>query len=220
MKKQLSLLKKLGAPQELIGSFAEVCEINSQLPENVRSDFPTLLEEQCRKFGFHDILPDGWFFRPYASTRANHRRDTAVTGAEPEAPTIEQAYRRGVAQGFSMCRQLVQDKRVVEIEKQERRIDRWRKRSVQRFGSLPGSEERPPRKLFGGRYSISNRMRWLVLQRDGFRCVKCGQAASSMVSLEVDHIVPVAKGGFDTIENLQTLCNRCNSGKADTLSED
>jgi 5-methylcytosine-specific restriction endonuclease McrA len=39
------------------------------------------------------------------------------------------------------------------------------------------------------------------------------------VSLEVDHIVPVAKGGLDTIENLQALCNRCNSGKTDTMSE-
>jgi 5-methylcytosine-specific restriction endonuclease McrA len=219
MKKQVNLLKKLGAPQQLIDSFVEVCEINSQLPEDMRSDFPTLLEEQCRKFGFHDILPDGWLFRPYASAGANHRNDTAVMGAEPEAPTIEQAYRRGVAQGFSLCRQLVQDKREMDIERHEKRIARWRKRSVQRFGSPPGNEERPPRKLFGGRYSISNKIRWLVLQRDQFRCVKCGQAASSTVSLEVDHIVPVAKGGLDTIENLQALCNRCNCGKTDTTSE-
>lgn len=219
MKKQINLLKKLGASQELINSFVEVCEINSQLPEDMKSDFPTLLEEQCRKFGFDDILPSGWLFRPYASTGAKHRKDGAVRGDESEAPTIEQAYRRGVAQGFALCRQLVQDKRERDIEKEEKRIARWRVRSVQRFGSSPGNEERPPRKLFGGRYSISNKIRWLVLQRDEFRCVKCGQAASSTVSLEVDHIVPVAKGGFDTIENLQILCNRCNSGKADTMNE-
>jgi hypothetical protein len=131
MKKQVNLLKKLGAPQQLIDSFVEVCEINSQLPEDMRSDFPTLLEEQCRKFGFHDILPDGWLFRPYASAGANHRNDTAVMGAEPEAPTIEQAYRRGVAQGFSLCRQLVRDKREMDIERHEKRIA-GRKRSVQR----------------------------------------------------------------------------------------
>jgi hypothetical protein len=45
MKKQINLLKRLGAPQQLINSFIEVCEINSQLPEDMRSDFPSLLEE-------------------------------------------------------------------------------------------------------------------------------------------------------------------------------
>lgn len=219
MKKQLNLLKRLGAPQDLIDSFVEVCDINSRLPEDMRSNFPTLLEEQCRKFGFHGILPDGWFFRPYASAGAHYRKDVAVTQIQPEAPTIEQAYRRGVAQGFSLCRQLVQEKKIMDIEKQERSIDQWRKRSVQNFGSLPGSIERPPRKLFGGRYSISNKIRWIVLERDKFRCVKCGQAASSTATLEVDHVVPIAKGGFDLVENLQTLCNRCNSGKADSLNE-
>lgn len=216
MKKQVNLLKKLGAPRELIDSFVEICEINSRLPVDLRSDFPSLLDEQCRKFGFHDILPEGWFFRPYACSGSNHRNDVAVTGAQPEAPAIEQAYRRGVAQGFALCRQLVEDKRAADIQKQETRIDRWRRRTVQRYSSHPGSEERPPRKLFGGRNSISDKTRWLVLRRDDFRCVMCGQAASGTVSLEVDHIVAVAKGGFDTIENLQTLCNHCNRGKADT----
>jgi len=35
--------------------------------------------------------------------------------------------------------------------------------------------------------------------------------------LEVDHIIPRAKGGGNNIENLQTLCFDCNRGKRDRL---
>jgi 5-methylcytosine-specific restriction endonuclease McrA len=46
--------------------------------------------------------------------------------------------------------------------------------------------------------------------------VKCGQSAKNDgVAVEVDHIVPVAKGGTNDIENLQTLCRNCNQGKKD-----
>jgi 5-methylcytosine-specific restriction endonuclease McrA len=163
------------------------------------------------------VLPDGWFFRPYKASGLGYRADVAATADQSEAPTIEQAYRRGFDQGFAYCKQLVDDNKAQELAKHQKNISLWRKRSVQQFRSPPGDKERAPRKLFGGRASISNRVRWLVLERDEFRCVKCGQTPSETVSLEVDHIVPVAKGGLDSQDNLQTLCNRCNSGKADRL---
>ena len=216
MKQQLNLLKRLGAHQELLDSFAEACRINADLPTDFRSDFATLLEEHCRKFGFQDILPEKWFFRPHGLSGKYQRKDSAAVGDEAEAPAIEQAYRRGVAQGFYICKQLVGTKPIPDMDKLEKKIDDWRTRSIQKFGSRPGADERPPRKLFGARNSLSNRLRWTVLKRDNFRCVACGVSASEGAVLEVDHIEPVAKGGFDTINNLQTLCNHCNSGKTDT----
>ena len=33
--------------------------------------------------------------------------------------------------------------------------------------------------------------------------------------LEIDHIKPLSKGGRDTLENKQALCQRCNNAKAD-----
>ena len=49
-----------------------------------------------------------------------------------------------------------------------------------------------------------------VRKRDGQRCLACG----STRMLEVDHIVPVYRGGSHDMDNLQTLCKVCNSRKA------
>jgi len=67
------------------------------------------------------------------------------------------------------------------------------------------------------RTTIPLKDRWAVLKRDNYRCAKCGASPSSdhQVELEVDHIYPVAKGGGNTLENLQTLCRACNQGKKD-----
>lgn len=62
---------------------------------------------------------------------------------------------------------------------------------------------------------IPLRMRLRVLHRDGFRCVACGRspAIEAGVVLHVDHILPFASGGETILENLQTLCDKCNLGK-------
>lgn len=65
------------------------------------------------------------------------------------------------------------------------------------------------------RRAMTNSIRYDVLRRDCFRCVLCGQKASDGIKLHVDHIIPIAKGGKTTMDNLRTLCNLCNSGKSD-----
>jgi hypothetical protein len=67
------------------------------------------------------------------------------------------------------------------------------------------------------RTTISLKDRWAVLKRDNYRCTRCGASPSSdhSVELEVDHVTPVAKGGGNSIDNLQTLCRMCNQGKKD-----
>lgn len=63
----------------------------------------------------------------------------------------------------------------------------------------------------------SLRLRFRVLQRDHFRCVQCGAspAKTPETVLHVDHMVAWSKGGETTLENLQTLCSKCNLGKGD-----
>lgn len=67
----------------------------------------------------------------------------------------------------------------------------------------------------GGR-DPSLRLRFKVLQRDRFTCQHCGASPAKAlgVELHVDHIVPWSRGGETVLENLQTLCARCNLGKS------
>lgn len=66
------------------------------------------------------------------------------------------------------------------------------------------------------RSKMSQSLRYDILKRDGFRCVLCGRSAREHgVELEVDHIIPVSKGGKTEPDNLRTLCKDCNRGKRD-----
>lgn len=63
---------------------------------------------------------------------------------------------------------------------------------------------------------IPNRLRFKILERDGFRCVYCG-ATGRERKLVMDHIHPVIHGGRSTEENLATACYPCNSAKGGRL---
>jgi 5-methylcytosine-specific restriction endonuclease McrA len=60
-----------------------------------------------------------------------------------------------------------------------------------------------------GRRPLPKWLRAAVMERDGFRCVRCGATSP----LAVDHIFPWSRGGEDTLDNLQVLCKPCNSAK-------
>ena len=62
------------------------------------------------------------------------------------------------------------------------------------------------------RHPLSKRLRFQVLERDGFTCRYCG-AKPPDGALHADHIIPVSDGGKDTLDNLITACEPCNSGK-------
>lgn len=59
------------------------------------------------------------------------------------------------------------------------------------------------------RARISAEVRRAVYDRDGWACGHCGATER----LTLDHIHPWSLGGEDAIENLQTLCQSCNSRK-------
>jgi hypothetical protein len=75
-----------------------------------------------------------------------------------------------------------------------------------------GGQHKTPR-------DFSLRLRWIVLQRDHFKCCACGAspAIALGVELHVDHIYPWEKGGETVAENLRTLCSKCNLGKSSLL---
>lgn len=56
---------------------------------------------------------------------------------------------------------------------------------------------------------IPTRIRRAVFDRDGHACITC----RATEHLSLDHIYPYSLGGPDTIDNLQTMCQSCNSRK-------
>lgn len=67
----------------------------------------------------------------------------------------------------------------------------------------------------GQRALMTARLRGEIKERDRHTCLQCGisVAVEPHLLLEVDHIMPVSKGGLSIPENLQTLCWRCNRAK-------
>ncbi len=67
----------------------------------------------------------------------------------------------------------------------------------------------------GQRALMTSRLRQHIKERDGFTCRYCGASVAKEPNLllEIDHIVPVSRGGLTTEDNLQTLCWRCNRSK-------
>ena len=67
---------------------------------------------------------------------------------------------------------------------------------------------------------MTKKMRELIKTRDNFTCCSCGNSThiEPNLLLEIDHIIPVAKGGRTVEDNLQTLCWKCNRAKSDKIT--
>lgn len=63
------------------------------------------------------------------------------------------------------------------------------------------------------RERIPDEVKVAVWRRDKGVCVRCG----SRINLEYDHIIPISKGGANTIRNIELLCEQCNRHKSDRV---
>ncbi len=87
--------------------------------------------------------------------------------------------------------------------------ERSRRRRLERaHAALHGEHAGEPR-----RAPIPRAVRLAVWERDGGRCVECGDG----FELQYDHVIPFALGGGATPENLQLLCADCNRRKGASL---
>ena len=70
-------------------------------------------------------------------------------------------------------------------------------------------------KQINRRRNINDTTRYAVLERAGFKCQCCGSKPlkNNDVILHIDHIIPHSLGGSDNVDNLQVLCNKCNTSK-------
>lgn len=68
--------------------------------------------------------------------------------------------------------------------------------------------------------TITKKTRFEIFKRDNFICQYCGKSVKDGVVLNVDHIIPKAKGGGNEEQNLITSCFECNSGKRHRTLDD
>jgi len=60
---------------------------------------------------------------------------------------------------------------------------------------------------------LTEEIRQQIYKHDNYQCLCCGKERRRGVSLEIDHILPIAMGGKNIPSNLQTLCKQCNGIK-------
>jgi 5-methylcytosine-specific restriction endonuclease McrA len=72
------------------------------------------------------------------------------------------------------------------------------------------------RTLGENRRDIGLSLRYKVLSRDNFKCVRCGRSPATNIGVElhIDHKLPFSMGGKTIFENLETKCKECNLGKS------
>jgi hypothetical protein len=109
----------------------------------------------------------------------------------------------------------------VSVDTFTRRFGSWKKALLAAANSGVLGDEEPSKPTMSsegpkaeGRKTLSVRKRFLVFKRDRYRCRICRRSG---VELEVDHILAVAQGGTDRLDNLQTLCFDCNRGKRQSM---
>lgn len=68
---------------------------------------------------------------------------------------------------------------------------------------------------------MTRKLREFIKKRDNFTCCNCGNSTymEPNLLLEIDHIIPVSKGGRTVEDNLQTLCWKCNRSKSDKIMD-
>ena len=69
------------------------------------------------------------------------------------------------------------------------------------------------------RLLMTSKLRQFIKERDNYTCKYCGNSTNKEPNLllEIDHIIPVSKGGYTEESNLQTLCWKCNRHKSDKV---
>ena len=66
---------------------------------------------------------------------------------------------------------------------------------------------------------MTKKLREAIKARDNYTCCNCGNSThvEPNLLLEIDHIIPVSKGGRTEESNLQTLCWKCNRAKSNKI---
>ena len=173
-----------------------------------------------------DAMVDG-FYKMYNSITENSRIDTIESRYNGMRNALRENRSRMKPEAISQCERYIsltydllyrkKNKKQLEAERKlrEKKEEEERLRAeAKKYEKLNKAHKEY---VAFQRRLLSDSMRYNVLARDNFRCQICGAAQKDGVTLHVDHILPVSKGGRTEMSNLRTLCERCNMGKRDKI---
>jgi 5-methylcytosine-specific restriction endonuclease McrA len=151
----------------------------------------------------------------YSNEINYHERNAIILNGQLDAYKIsskfyeerwedERDWRRNLIDEITSLRKSVNHSSKPDVREQFRRIEQVRNQPEYNSSNKSYKRREVP---FGRRKEIYT--------RDGYQCLRCG----SKEQLTIDHIVPVAKGGTNDFDNLQTLCRSCNCQKQTTIAD-
>ncbi len=90
---------------------------------------------------------------------------------------------------------------------------------IERFVNYLSESVKFQKSTAGQRRLMTPKLRSSIIERDNHTCMLCKNSTYNEPNLllEVDHIIPIAKGGLTSEENLQTLCWKCNRHKGSKI---
>ncbi len=112
------------------------------------------------------------------------------------------------------------DRGVYRLADKQRELDEWEQASLIAICDSKVADYLARRQEAIWRHRAQNfepvpgTLRYEVLKRAKGRCEACG-VSNEVRALQVDHIIPRAKGGSNDLSNLQALCSACNAQKLD-----
>lgn len=101
-------------------------------------------------------------------------------------------------------------------EKVAERNRKWQVKNKGKFRAYT-AKRRTKERENGGYHDEADIVDHLLMQ--GWLCASC-KCDLKMSGYEVDHIIPVSKGGSSWPDNIQCLCRSCNRSKGNKMPED
>jgi len=86
---------------------------------------------------------------------------------------------------------------------------KWAKRNPE-AGRVASKNRKALKRNAKGTFKTNERIS--LKDHFNYTCLMCGKSEPE-IKLTVDHVLPLSKGGSNSIENIQPLCHSCNSSK-------
>jgi 5-methylcytosine-specific restriction endonuclease McrA len=99
--------------------------------------------------------------------------------------------------------------RLANKEKRSLYNSQWKAQNKDKVNA--STQKRRANLLGNGGYYTAEQWQTLKAIYD-YRCLICGKQEPE-ITLTVDHVIPIDKGGLNSIDNIQPLCKSCNSKK-------